>query len=369
MKRVDWLVIGELIGPWVFGIAIFTVIISAGQFLFQITQYLAAGANPLETVKLLALLMPGVMAKTFSMAVLLATLLAFGRLSGDSEIVALRAGGISLGRIMAPVAVFGLLVFGLAFAFNELIVPGATFKAIQIRQNLDSEVNGRKEQPTFRPIYKDGKLQMMLGARDFDMAHGTLKGVEITVFNKQGQPNVFFWADEMVFKSEQDWRLPKGGEGTFLESGIKFSPKGETFPTEVPNPDVTPEDLITQALKDLDALSMVQMKRQIDRMKASPDPDEKQVANLEFGYWNKIALPLAAMVFGLVGAPLGIRNHRAGTATGFALSVVIIFGYMMLANAMSIMSQGGRIPAYVASFTPIAIGLLVAIVLIQRRNK
>ncbi|MCH8980291.1 MAG: LptF/LptG family permease, partial [Armatimonadetes bacterium] len=85
--------------------------------------------------------------------------------------------------------------------------------------------------------------------------------------------------------------------------------------------------------------------------------------------WNKLALPLAALVFGLVGAPLGIRNHRAGTATGFALSVVIIFGYMMLANAMSIMAQGGRMPAFIASFTPIVIGLVVAMVLIQRRNR
>ena len=125
---------------------------------------------------------------------------------------------------------------------------------------------------------------------------------------------------------------------------------------------------IVQALKDLDALSMADMKKQIERQRALPDYDKKQVSNLEFGLWNKIALPLAALVFGLVGAPLGIRNHRAGTATGFALSVVIIFGYMMLSNAMSIMAQGGRIPAYMASFTPIVIGLAVAIVLIQRRN-
>ncbi|MCH7946102.1 MAG: LptF/LptG family permease, partial [Armatimonadetes bacterium] len=179
----------------------------------------------------------------------------------------------------------------------------------------------------------------------------------------------YLYAEKMEFTSEKNWRMPSGWHMVFKESGITVQSDSDTFPSEVPNPDVTPRDLITQALKDLDALSMKDMKEQIDRTKANPNYDRKQVSNLEFGYWNKLALPLAALVFGLVGAPLGIRNHRAGTATGFALSVVIIFGYMMLANAMSIMAQGGRIPAFAASFTPIVIGLVVAMVLIQRRNR
>ncbi len=369
MKKIDRLIIGELLGPWIFGVAIFTVLISAGQFLFQITQYLASGAEIVQTLKLLTLLMPGVIAKTFSMAVLLSTLLAFGRLSGDSEIVALRAGGVSLDRIMAPVAAFGVVVFFLALAFNELIVPAATMNAIETRMAIDADVKGRKDQGTSRSIYEEGKLKTMLMATDFNMSKRSLSGVVITVFDKDGKPEVFFWADEMVYTSDSDWSLPKGGHGIFAESGIRISTTGDVFPSEVPNPDVTPEDLVTQALKDLDALSMGQMKNQIDRERARPDFDEKQVANLEFGLWNKIALPLAALVFGLLGAPLGIRNHRAGTATGFALSVVIIFGYMMLANAMSIMAQGGRIPAYMASFAPILVGLCVALALIRRRNR
>ena len=77
MKKIDRLVIGEMLGPWVFGVAIFTVLISAGQFLFQITSYLASGADVWSTIKLLAYFMPGVIAKTLSMSMLLGTLLAF----------------------------------------------------------------------------------------------------------------------------------------------------------------------------------------------------------------------------------------------------------------------------------------------------
>ncbi|MCH8977853.1 MAG: LptF/LptG family permease, partial [Armatimonadetes bacterium] len=339
------------------------------QFLFEITRYLAAGADVWKTTQLLMLLMPGVMAKTFSMAVLLAALLAFGRLSGDSEIVAMRAGGISVARIMRPVGLFGLGVFAVAMLFNESIVPPATYQAIELRMDIETDMRGRSEQPTSRAIYKDGKINMMLQAKDFDMLGGSLAGVVLTVFDGQGEPELYLYAEEMVFTSEENWRMPSGWHMVFKDSGITVESDSNTFPSEVPNPDVTPRDLIMQAMKDLDALSMKDMKNQINREKRNPNYDRKLVSNLEFGYWNKLALPLAALVFGLVGAPLGIRNHRAGTATGFALSVVIIFGYMMLANAMSIMAQGGRIPAIVASFTPIVIGLVVAMVFIQRRNR
>ena len=369
MKRVDRLIIGELLGPWVFGVAIFTVLISAGQFLFEITRYIAAGADVWKTTQLLMLLMPGVMAKTFSMAVLLSALLAFGRLSGDSEIVAMRAGGISVARIMRPVGLFGLGVFAIALMFGEVIVPDATRQAVALRIEIDTEMQGRTQQSTSRSIYKDGKIKMMLHAKDFDMLAGSLDGVVLTVFDSQGDPELFLYAEEMVFTSEEDWRMPSGWKLVFFKSGITVQSGSDTFPSEVPNPDVTPDDLITQVLKELEAFSMKDMKKQIDREKQNPNYDRKLVSNLEFGYWNKLALPLAALVFGLVGAPLGIRNHRAGTATGFALSVVIIFGYMMLANAMSIMAQGGRIPAFVASFTPIVIGLVVAMVFIQLRNR
>jgi lipopolysaccharide export system permease protein len=94
----------------------------------------------------------------------------------------------------------------------------------------------------------------------------------------------------------------------------------------------------------------------------------KQIANLEYGYFNKMAVPLAAFVFGLLGAPLGIRNHRSGVAAGYMISIVIIFGYFFVANIMGVMATGEVIPAWLAAFTPVIIGCLLAVVTIHRRN-
>ena len=88
----------------------------------------------------------------------------------------------------------------------------------------------------------------------------------------------------------------------------------------------------------------------------------------EFGYWNKIALPLATFVYGMLGAPLGIRRNRTSAAAGFAVAVAIIAAYITLINVLNVYSQGGMIPPVVASFAPIVIGLIAAAVIIRHRN-
>ncbi|MCW5938096.1 MAG: LptF/LptG family permease [Fimbriimonadaceae bacterium] len=367
MKRVDRLVLAELWGPWAFGVAIFTVLIMAGSFLFELTRYLSEGVSPGVVLQLTFLLLPGVAAKTFPMAVLLASLLAFGRLSSDSEIVALKAAGFSVARIMVPVGIFGLAVFLLAFLFTERVVPRATQQAVEVRKQIDLETDGRTSQPTSRPVYERGRLRAFVVARDFNFVRRTLSGVTMVLYDKDEKPTAFLSAEEMRFTSEDDWRIAGGATLVPADGGsiVRFA---NAYPEGVTPLRVKPEELLAQTLRDLDALPMEAMAQQIETLKRDSDPDRAQIANLEFGYWNKLAVPLAALVFGLVGAPLGIRSHRVPASSGFWLAVVIIFGYLLMANVLSIAAQGGRFPAFVASFLPIAIGLIVAAVLIKRRD-
>ncbi len=369
MRRVDKLVLSELFGPWCFGVAIFTVLIMAGSFLFQLTRYLSEGADPVTILSLTIFLLPGVLVKTFSMAMLLASLLAFGRLSSDSEIVALKASGISIGRIMMPVAGLGLAVSLLAFAFGEFLVPQAAYQAVSLRSRIDKQLDGTRQQSTSYPLMRDGKLVGYLVARDFSIGRRTVFGATIVAYDENGNPSNFLHADELVYNDIDNWRIPGKATLYSAERGTKVEFTEGAWPTNIPKPNVSLDNIIAQTLRDLDAFSMSQMKEEIEQERKKPNPDRAQIANLEFGYWNKLTLPLAALVFGLVGAPLGIRSHRTGAATGFWLSVVIIFGYLLLTNVMSIMAQGGAVPSYVASFGPIVIGLVVGIYLIHNRNR
>jgi len=374
MKRVDRLIVGELIGPWCFGVAIFTVLIVAGTYLFKITDYVVKGIDMRMITELTLLFLPGAMAKTFPMAVLLASLLSFGRLSGDSEIVAMKAAGISLIRVMVPVAAFGLAISLLAFGFNELVVPRAALRAKALQDEIAAKLDGSSARPTSYPIYDKGRMSAQVQARDFSIAERTLRGVTITVYDKTGKPEWILLATRMVFElnkgkldPDKGWRIENGATLLSADGMQVMKIADKVWPSQVPHMDFSDEELVAVNLKDLDAFSMADMGKQIETLK-SKNATPSQVANLQYGYWNKVSLPLAALVYALVGAPLGVRNHRSGAATGFWLSVIIIFGYMMLANFMAIWAQGGAIPAWLASFMPLLVGLVVAGITIHRKN-
>jgi lipopolysaccharide export system permease protein len=382
MHKVDRLIIKEIFGPWLFGVCIFTVLIWASTFLFKFTDYMVSGVDMWSVVQLSVLSLPAIMVKTFSMATLLSGLLSFGRLSSDSEIVALRAAGASIGRIMRPVAAFCGAVALLAFWFGEAVVPTASRQMVSLLAEI-AKVAKRGDAGAGSVVValKDGDKTLMISALKSRPAQDTLENVVITVFDKAMIPTSVLQAHEIVFKGPDDWRIvgnakikgskePVPGRNKIisLQDNLALEIEGDVWPAQIPQPKLSFEDIIAKNLKELDTFNMADMRERIETLKRTESPDPGQIANLEYGYWNKLSVPLAALVFGLVGAPLGIRNHRTGAASGFWMSVLIIFGYMMLANFMAIYAKGGLLPPYVASFTPLAIGLVFAAVTIHRKN-
>lgn len=368
MKKIDRVIITELFGPWLFGVAIFTVLIMAGSFLFQLTEMLSEGAPPMALLQLVFLLIWGVIAKTFSMAMLLAALLAFGRLSGDSEIVAMKAAGVSVPRMMVPVGVFAGLVALAAFILSNFVVPASSLKAVELRAQLEESARERSERAIYHTEYEDGKVKATLMAKSFSISDRLLEDVYVLIFDSERQLSHIIQAKKMEYQGQEDWRIIDGGSVRAVGTNSEIIFHGDAWPEGFVKPQMTIEELIADSLKDLDAFSMKQLAEQAEEERNDPTGSLQQAANLEFGYWNKISLPLAALVFGLLGAPLGIRSHRTGTAAGFWQSVIIIFLYLMLTNAMNIMSQGGAIPPFAASFTPIIVGIVAAAVLMHIRN-
>jgi len=368
VKKIDFLVVKEVAPMWVSSFFLFAVLISAGQFLFELTNLISEGAPFGSVVLLAAYIIPGILAKAFPMGMLLATLLAFGRLSGDSEVVALRAGGVSVGRIMLPVAGFGLAVSLVTFAFNEAVVPWASTGAIKVRTGIEGTLNKKRQQSASQPFYANDRLVGFINAEYVDVRTQTLKGVTVVYLDEAGQPSSVLEAASLQYTSLKDWEIIGQARLYDLKSHGDVLLEEGAWPPGRDKVTVSLDDIISRTLRDLDVYNMGQMRERIKRMRADPAHDKAQLANLEFGYWNKVTVPLGALVFGLLGAPLGIRRHRAGAATGFALSVVIIFGYFMLTNVLAVMSKGGIVPPWAASFVPVAVGVASAAYLIRRRN-
>lgn len=375
MKRVDRLIMEELAGPWLFGVALFSALILATTYLFRITDYAVNGIPGPLLIELTLLLMPSILVKTLGMSMLLAGLLGFGRLSSDSEIVALKASGISLYRMMAPVAAMSLGVALVCFFINETIVPWATYRSLQLVDSISRKIDLKFAQPASQPIRKDGQIVAIVAAKDFDLGKGVLRGATIVNFGKNGLPSGYLYASELrfneaEFKNGAGWSINGGADYVSADGASHLHFNDHAWPVSaIERPNFRPETLIAaNTNSQQDSLNMRQMGDYIAAKRHDPNVSLSDIRNYEFAYWNKLAFPFAALLYGLLGAPLGIRNHRTGAATGFALSIAIMFSHLTLSNLMNVYARGGLIPPWLASFFPLAIGLAVAAFVVARKN-
>ena len=326
------------------------------------------GAPPGVIVRLVLLAVPAIMVKTFSMSMLLAGLLGFGRLSSDSELVALRAGGASVPRILRPVAVVSLLVAFATFAFNEMVVPRAARTAATMMADLlrHGQFGGKGEGAAHRPEGPDRRHarrdQGRCGDGRAPARHRRLAGCA-------GEPHL---ASRRATRPTTAPRTTGASRAEPASSPSAIHARSSTSrATPGPRTSLVPsaplEDLLDQK-DDYDAYSLAGLRDKIAQMKRDGNKEARQVNDYEYGYYNKFSVALAALVFGVLGAVLGIRNHRTGTASGFALAVGIIFGYIALANFMNEWAKGGLLPPWAASFAPLCIGAAACGVIIYRRN-
>ena len=181
MRILDRYILKELLGPFLFGICVFSSILVGTGPLFRIAKYISQyGASLWTCIKLLTLSLPGIIALTFPMAVLLASLMAFGRLSSSSEIVAMKCGGLSFYRLATPVLLLAFGVSLFSMAFNEVLVPRAN-EAYSYIVHYEIMKNTRPKSQE-HIVIKDivgGELERLTYARSFDEEISMMRGVTI----------------------------------------------------------------------------------------------------------------------------------------------------------------------------------------------
>src|SRR5262245_57781188 len=99
----------EVVTPFLLGLGIFTFVLLIARLLKLIEMVVNRGLPATQILELLGYLLPAFLEVTVPMAMLLAILIAFGRLSADSEMVAMRSSGLSIYQLAPPVALFVLL--------------------------------------------------------------------------------------------------------------------------------------------------------------------------------------------------------------------------------------------------------------------
>jgi lipopolysaccharide export system permease protein len=362
MTRLDRLILSEIIGPFVGSAFLFTGLFFAGGELVRYAEFLQKGEGALVVLQLVLYTFPMVIALTFPMAMLLATLLGFGRLSGDSEVTALVAAGVSFERIMAPVALFGFLISLLGYWISGTVVPNASRQ----RQAMIDAVKNKggvslASRDAFTvPLRDNDKLTLVHVDGGVDTRSATLLNISIE-FWQGGAAVRFITAPRAKWvPGTKNWTIT---EGTAVELG---KTSGISRIDELSTREVTLDtpDNLKILQRPVEEVTTAGLRERARVLRTGGSPKEAREADVEIA--RRTALPFASLMFALVGAPLGVRPQRAGKGVGFGLSVLITFVYWMALQVVSVLARGGILPPALALMLPNLVCLFAALYLIRR---
>ncbi|MDO5563125.1 MAG: LptF/LptG family permease [Synergistaceae bacterium] len=361
-KVLDKFILKELMGPFFFGIMSFTIILVAGSLLFQIADLvIQRGVSMGVVIRLFIYYLPKIMAYTIPMSCLLAALLGFGKLSANSEIVALKSAGLSFQRIVRPVIIATFIISIAAFFINETIVPVSERAAANV---MMYEVF--KESP---PLFKEKIFLKEEGG-------GVLKRVIYIDKMRISDGNM----EEIVVQEFDDGRLAriisaKSGKWIY---GSWWIEKGNVF-------EVNKEGAVDLLFKfDRQALTLNMDPDQVSNASQKPDQmtipelfnaiklDERSGSNtakLWMIFHLRLSVPWACMVLALVGAALGSRPQRSSSSVGLGLSVIIVFVYYVILSFTQSLGDAGYLPPVIAAWIANVIFLVIGLLLCRNANK
>jgi lipopolysaccharide export system permease protein len=359
-RVLDKYIFLQLIGPFLFGFFLFVTLIAIDPLISALHSVVNENV-PMEVMfRWFLNRLPQDMVFTFPMSVLLANLLVFGRMSKDSETIALKAGGTNFFRIPVPVVIFALLVTAISFYFNEMVVPSSNqnarnIKRYEIMKLVEPEATENSIMRT-----SDGAFAY---ARKVKEKAGEMEKVLLEYYDKSGKLN------RRVSAAKAEWT----GKTWKFQGVIEQDYSGpESISSPIHRPELIipaiiekPIDFARQSKKP-NEMSYMELKRRIDTYERTKFMD---TTALRVELAKKTSLPFASFFFAIIGASFGLSNSRSGAFIGFGVSMLIIFLYYVLMSVFTALGKSGYLPPYPAAWAQNIIFAFVGLYIVTKINK
>ncbi|HZP38187.1 MAG TPA: LPS export ABC transporter permease LptG [Methylomirabilota bacterium] len=363
MTRIlDRYIIKELGPPFAIGVGVFTFFLVIDR-IYQLTDLVITKSVPFALVlPLLIYMLPAFLALTLPMATLVAVLLVCGRLASDLEVAALKASGVSPLRLFRPFLAAGIAIT-LLIAWLTLIVGPWSSGAFQrqLFRILQTRASTGIKERTFSPTFN----QFVIYVDEVSPSQVRLKGLLVSDERNPEQSRIIVAREGRLLSDEANRRITlRFLDGSISESDVGdrrrfrqtyFSLYDMTLPLDSRLSAMGKEDKPEKQLPLRELISEAERLRQAGQI----------VTPYYVELHKRFALPVAALMFTLVGFPLGIRSHRGGRAVALGLSFGIVVSYYILYTSMEGFALRGRMPAGIAVWIPNAILALVGLAMLR----
>jgi lipopolysaccharide export system permease protein len=349
MKKTMFLYIfREIFHVFLISLLVFTIVLLMDKILKLIEWIVSRGASITLILKLLLYLSPSFLVFTIPMALIVAILLSFGRLSSDNEVTAFKASGVSLYQLYVPVGVFSV---GAYIASALLVFYGLPWGNRGVYEVFFQMAQSKATLEIQERVFNDAFDGLVLYVDKVPTYGEKLEGVLIYDEREQGRYDTIFAREGFVANNpntqEVMLKLLKGDIHRFepnhnLYQKIQF--ESYDLKLELAN---AMKAFSGKKLKDKET-SIEDMKARIARLRQKG----LDTSSEEMEIHKRYAVPFVCLIFGLMGVPLGIQSRRSGRSNGFVFSLLIILAYYVSLTGAEIFVADHTLPPWLAGWLP-----------------
>jgi lipopolysaccharide export system permease protein len=368
LDTLDRYFLREVWSSFLFGVTLFTFFLFLDR-IYQLTDLVVTKSVPFHLVlQLLVYMLPAFLTNTLPMALLVAVLLAGGRLSADLEIVACKAAGLSLMRLFRPVLLAALVVTLASGALTLVIAPQMT-KAFQTQlfRILQARASSGLKERVFNTTFGD----VVIYVEEVSASQVGLRGVVVSDERDPKLTRIITATEGRLFSDEATQRItlrllnggvneadvsPANAPATLTQEvlalgGAASAKRYRYTAFRVYDMNLTVESpLKTTARfeKPEKDLGYRELSQKIEELRADPRARAPYLVERH----KRFALPLAALVFALVGFPLAARSHRGGRSIALVGTLAILVSYYLTLTTLEGMAIRGAVFPWLAIWAP-----------------
>jgi LPS export ABC transporter permease LptG/LPS export ABC transporter permease LptF len=315
---------------------------------------------------LLILTLPNILALTLPIGTLFAVLMTAGRWAADSEIVASQACGLPNWRMARPLVAVGLGVFALDAVLAVFVMPGANRALTDESARVAlSAVTARIEQHVFA---EDFPPQLLYVDR-IDRNTGRWHGILLFNLSDPTQENLVVADSGELATDPRDGTVWLDLQDTTTHILRPDEPESyrkndnNELRIRLAQPPPGPNARGEGGVRETSTASL------LARLRAGAHTSEERGRETRVELNKRLAIPAAAVVFALVGFPLGLTNRRGGKGFGLTASVLIVVAYYVLLINGETLATAGKTPAFLSVWFPNLLLGSLAVVLFRRASR
>jgi lipopolysaccharide export system permease protein len=363
MKLVSRYLLRHMSRPWFYIMAGFSIIAVLMDLFSNFVDFMEGGTSIRQILLYYAALLPTFLPYMLPISLLLALLYALWQLGKNSELTAMRASGLSLGQLITPYLLTGLLASFLLLGINELFNPWATHWTRQFK-NTQGSRHASQSYLAVNLAYKNVTGHRLWQVKAFDTrasASFEMLGINLTQQRPDGSDEFSMIAARGRWVDGHWWF--ENVETRYFDANNAPTGPPESSPSlEMTMLAETPKDFINE-IKDSSERSAAEILKFIDTHKGISKETRNRLM-VDFHY--RLAAPWLCFIVILVGVPFGIHSGRRGMGIGLLFALLVFFGYYILMGLGLAYGKRQLISPVLAGWLPDAVFFVIGLALLRR---